>query len=82
MKHGQYFVRCKIRERWYNVDILDLEEDSFRAVILERLSIGRLLVGIREEYVDGEAIEAKVKPELENKYITTEDEKIRNSRSH
>ena len=79
MKKEQYFVRVKVRGLWKNVDILDLDELSFRALVLDRLNIARLLIGIKEEFLPGEEIELKVKPELENKYIMVQDEEERNN---
>lgn len=79
MKHDQYLVRCKIKGQFYNVDVLDLEEESFRAFVLSRLAIGRLLVGIKEEYIETEHIEYQVKKHLENKYIQVQDEETRNN---
>lgn len=44
MKRGQVFVRAKFDDgRWGNCDIFDLDEESFRAFVIDRL----ILLGAR-----------------------------------
>lgn len=73
MKHNQIFVRVGIpynkSKLWVNADVLDLDEESFHAFTAEMLHRAGIVVGIREDAVDGDKIEYKVKPELEEKYI-------------
>ncbi len=56
MKRGQYFVRAKLANgEWGNVDILDLDETSFRAFLIDRYFADDL-VGILPDFVEGEEI--------------------------
>lgn len=77
MKVGQYLISCKIKGRFYDVDILDLEEESFRAFMLDRLAIARVLMGLKNLEMlkmDEKEIQYKVKADCENKYIKTDEE--------
>ncbi len=43
-------------------DVMDLDEDSFRAFMVEVMLRNDLVVGIRESEVDGERIRLRTKP--------------------
>jgi hypothetical protein len=62
MKRGQVFVRGQRADgTWGNVDAFDLDDESFRAFVLEILSRAGLVAAIREKYVDGEPIPYQVR---------------------
>ena len=49
IKRGQVFVRAKKNDgHWGNVDIFDLDEDSWRCLIVSRLVDFGMLVAIRD----------------------------------
>ncbi len=57
MKRGQVFVRAiDPGGKWGPADLLDLDDESFRAVILHKLLEVGLFVGIKEETIDGDPI--------------------------
>lgn len=59
MKRGQVFVRAKDPEgKWGNADVLDLDETSWRAWILEIwLMKTDAVVSLKPEFVDGPELE-------------------------
>lgn len=64
MKRGQVFVRAKSPSGKYGThDVLDLEDESFKAFVVEMLKRGGLVVSIKDEFVSGEEIEYKSKVE-------------------
>lgn len=57
MKKGQVLVRAKNKEgEWTYVDVLDLDDRSFKAFILDRLFKNGLVAGLKEETIEGERI--------------------------
>lgn len=62
MKRGQVFVRATDETgRWGTVDVLDLDEDSFRAFVVETFVRAEVVTSIREEMVEGERIRYRAK---------------------
>ena len=60
MQRGRIFIRAKDSTgRWGSADIFDLDEDSFRAVLLDRLD--GLFVSMSS---DEPHIELKTKPDV------------------
>ncbi len=58
MKRGQIFVRAKKKDgSWGSVDVLDLDEQSFRAFILEMLIRQSIVCSIKDEFVEGDDIQ-------------------------
>lgn len=57
MKRGQVFVRGINKEgEWGNIDVLNLDDRSFKVFILDRLFKNGLVVGLKDEVVEGERI--------------------------
>jgi len=57
MKKGQVFVRAKMNDgSWGNVDILDLNDESFRAFIIQKFIDIGIVCAIKDEFVEGEDI--------------------------
>lgn len=59
IRRGQIFVRALVPPDWTkyeNVDILDLDEDSFRALLLSKLD--GMFVKLKDEFA-GEEVELK-----------------------
>jgi len=62
MKRGQVFVRAEDENgRRGTVDVLDLDEESFRVLVIDTMVAAGLLVGIIDELVDGKMIKLRVK---------------------
>ena len=58
MKRGQVFVRAKNKEgKWDSVDVLDLDEVSFRAFVIDKMVQIGILVAMKEEVCEGDPIE-------------------------
>ena len=58
MKKGQVFVRAKDKNgRWYSADVLDLDQRSFNAFVVDQLFRGGNTVGVKDEFCLGEDIE-------------------------
>lgn len=50
MRRNQVFVRAISKEgKWDAVDVLDLDEDSFRAFVVSRLMVAGLVVSVLDE---------------------------------
>ncbi len=57
MKRGQAFVRGRLRDGSIgNIDILDLDDASFRAFVLDRLVRAGLVTAIKDEFTDGDHV--------------------------
>ena len=55
MKRGQVFVRAQSPSgRWYSADVLDLEQPSFNAFVMDRLWMNGLVVGLADHAVPEE----------------------------
>ncbi len=55
MKRGQAFVRGVLRDGSIGtIDVLDLDDASFRAFVLDRLIRSEIVYAIRDEHVEGE----------------------------
>lgn len=78
MKRKQVFVRAKVRYKdrdlWVNADVLDLDQPSFNAFVLGTLFRAGAVTGIKDEALEGEYIEMRIKKELQKKYA---EEKIK-----
>ena len=67
IKRGQVFVRAKSPSgRWHSADVLDLTQESFNAFVVGTLFKQGLVTGLRDSYVEGEALElySTKEPEL------------------
>ncbi len=63
MKRRQVFVRAlDSNGKMGATDVMDLDEESFRAFMVEVMLRNDLVVGIRESEVDGERIRLRTKP--------------------
>ena len=52
MKRGQIFVRAKDKNgKWYNADVLDLDQLSFKAFVMDRLFKLGMVTGIKDEFI-------------------------------
>lgn len=57
IKLNQIFVRAKNkRGKWINADVMELDDESFRAFVMHRLFESGLVCGIRPDAVEGEPI--------------------------
>ena len=57
IKRGQVLVRAIDGfGKWGNCDVMDLDEDSFKAFVIDVFFRHNLLVGLKVEYCDGEEI--------------------------
>ena len=57
MKKDQVFVRAKSPAgKWGNHDVLDLDEQSFRAFVIEMFKRHGMVVHIKDEALEGEDI--------------------------
>ena len=66
MKRNQIFVRAKSPSgKWGSHDVLDLDDKSFKAFVLDMLFRAGLVVGIKDEFVKEEEIEYQSTVELE-----------------
>lgn len=63
MKRGQIFTRAKVDGIWQNVDVLDLDDESFKLFILDFLHRAGFLVGVKPEKIAEPDIELKLKPQ-------------------
>ena len=60
MKRLQVFVRAKSPSgRWHSADVLDLDDASFRAFVMDVLFGAGLVCGIKPERVDTEEIKLR-----------------------
>jgi len=60
MKRGQVFVRALQADgKWGNVDVLDLDEISFRAFIIDKLIALKALYSFAPKHIDGDEIPLK-----------------------
>ena len=60
MKKQQVIVRAINKEgHWDSIDVLDLDEASFRAFVIEMLYRLGVVHAIREDLVEGEHIQLK-----------------------
>ena len=60
MKRGQVFVRAKDADgQWDSVDVLDLDELSFRVFVLDLFDRQGAVVSLVEKEVPGEPIELR-----------------------
>lgn len=63
MKRNQVFVRAYDETGQIgNADVLDLDDDSFRAFVIEMLWRSGLVTGIKDEFVEGDKIRLQMKP--------------------
>jgi hypothetical protein len=64
VKRQQVFVRAESPSgKWGNHDVLDLEDDSFKAFVIDRLMKAGVVTSIKSEFLDGDDIEYKSKVE-------------------
>lgn len=62
IKRGQIFVRAVDKNgKWDTVDVLDLDDESFRAFVMYKLYESSMVCGIKPEYVEGNEIILKEK---------------------
>lgn len=62
MKRGQVFVRAEKKDGSFDsVDVLDLDDASFRAFVMDILVREALVVGILDEVVEGSPLRYKEK---------------------
>ena len=60
MKRGQVFVRAlDYKNQWINCDVLDLDDESFKAFIADILFKAGAVVGIKNEFCEGEEIKLR-----------------------
>ncbi len=60
MKKEQVFVRAINKEgKWDSIDVLDLDDRSFKAFVIEKFKQHEMVSAIKDEYCDGEQIELK-----------------------
>ena len=58
IKRNQVFVRAKSPSgKWHTADVLDLTQESFNAFLIGTLFQRGLVTGLRDEYVEGNALE-------------------------
>ena len=58
MKRGQVFVRAKDKNgSWYSADVLDLDQPSFNAFVLDKLFRAGGVAGIKDNFTLGSEIE-------------------------
>ena len=58
MKRGQVFVRGRDPNgKWGAIDVLDLDEPSFRAFVMEMFKRAQIVVALKDESVEGDHIE-------------------------
>jgi len=63
VKRRQVFVRAlDSNGKMGAADVMDLDEDSFRAFMVDVMFRAELVVGIRESEVQGERIRLRTKP--------------------
>lgn len=63
MKRGQVFVRAQDENgKWQSIDVLDLDDESFRVFVVNMLMRGMLVTSITDENVDGEQITLRARP--------------------
>lgn len=66
VKRNQTFVRAKSPlGKWGNHDVLNLDETSFRAFVLDRMMKWEMVTSLKPEFVEGDEIE----------YVSTVEEK-------
>lgn len=62
MKRNQVFVRAKWPEGgWGSVDVFDLDDESFRAFVVEILEGNKLVLSLRASVVPGSEMELTAK---------------------
>lgn len=60
MKRGQVFVRAQDPNgKWGNADVLDLDDDSFKAFVVSQLIQAGFVVGLHPQFVEGDEITYK-----------------------
>lgn len=65
MKRKQIFVRALDETgRFGNADIFDLDDESFRAVVVQFMFNANALVGLKEDFVEEPKIQLRLKPGL------------------
>lgn len=58
LRRGQVFVRAKDQAgRWGTCDVLDLDEVSFRAWVVDVLRRHGMVAALKDDYVAGEGVE-------------------------
>lgn len=63
MKRQQVFVRARDDNgRIFNCDVLDLDDASFRAFVVGKLHRAGIVVGMRDESIEGDHIELRARP--------------------
>ena len=63
MKRQQVFVRAQDETgKWFSCDVLDLDDDSFRAFVADMLFRAGIVHGVRDEAVEGERITYRARP--------------------
>ena len=66
IKRNQVFVRAKSPSgRWHSADVLDLTQESFQAFVIGTLFRHELLVGLRDDFVEGDSVELQSTKEPE-----------------
>jgi len=66
MKRRQVFVRGRLRDGSIgNIDVLDLDDASFRAFLVELLIRFEMVVALKGEHVEGERLELRERPDPE-----------------
>lgn len=63
MKRGQVWIRASNAEgtKWGTVDVLDLDDDSFRVWVVDKLALMGRVIALR---VDGEDIPLRAKEDV------------------
>ncbi len=60
IRRGQVFVRAKdAYGHWGSADVLDLEEESFRSFVVDRLWQDGLVIGLKDEDATGREVELR-----------------------
>lgn len=66
MKREQVFVRGVTKDgNWDAIDVLNLDNASFRAFVIDVMLRAGLLVGIQDEYVEGLSIVYREEKDVE-----------------
>lgn len=66
MKRQQVFVRAQTPSgKWVNADVLDLDEFSFRAFVIDMLFRGGFVYGLKSERCEGPEITYTTKYEVD-----------------
>lgn len=68
MKRNQVFCRAYDETgKIGNADVFDLDEESFRAFVIGILMRCEVVVGIKDEFVDGNHLKLRMKPGILHK---------------